>query len=111
MKLRWAVPVRPDTWLSGPKGTWSGEFLPLEPGHNYRLVIDWRRAAALGQVAVRWTASMAYGAKFLESTPLGPGDAELAFHPGSDSVTFAQVFIRGTGSPCICKSIAVVPGP
>jgi len=110
MTLRWTSPARSDTWLTGPKGTWSGEFLPLEPGRIYRLVIDWREGA-LGQVAVRWTSSMAYGAKFLESKPLGPGDEALSF-TGSDTATFAQVFLRGKGSPAdLCKSIAVVPGP
>jgi hypothetical protein len=108
MTLRWAAPERPDAWLAGPKGTWTGEFLPLEPGRAYRLVIDWREGAS-GQVAVRWTPSMAYGAKSLESKALGPGDTELAF-TGSESARFAQILIRGKGSPAdLCRSVSVVP--
>ncbi len=110
MALRWTSRTRPDAWLAGPKDTWTGEFLPLQPGRDYRLVVEWRDGAE-GQVTVRWQAGTAYGTPFVESGPLRPGGEGLSF-TGSDRVAFAQVVIRGRGAPGeICTSVSVVPAP
>jgi hypothetical protein len=123
-KLSWVSQESPDGWYAVPKSGknaagWQGEWLPLERGQEYRLVIRWKQIPSAGPGAAAPMEGDIFVRMKKDLNPvlppaIGPAIArpleEQKIAATPQKGTWVQIFIRTPGKPGdIIESIDLLP--
>jgi len=123
-KLSWISQESPDGWYAIPRSSknaagWQGEWLPLERGQEYRLVIRWKQIPSVGSGAAAPVEGDVFVRMKKDLNPVLPpaiGPAitrpleEQKIVATPEKGTWAQIFIRTPRKPGeIIESIDLLP--